>query len=206
MKTKSLAPLAAILLCAFAHAETKTWTGNAGTFDYATADNWDPSDVPAETDDVIIDGAAVTYNGSGRILSYGDYGDLTDVYEYIGTDDDLANPANWAKDKSAPTPAAPVAGTDIRWFGRNADYSGRLSITDRDRFDGATLRLTDDQWDAFFDVSVSGTSVTVSYDPTVADNRIASVEATGVTATSATLTATIAAIEDGAHPIVIVVR
>lgn len=90
--------------------------------------------------------------------------------------------------------------------GRDADYSGRLSITDRDRFDGATLRLTDDQWDAFFDVSVSGTSVTVSYDPTVADNRIASVEATGVTATSATLTATIAAIEVGAHPIVIVVR
>lgn len=43
--------------------------------------------------------------------------------------------------------------------GRDADYSGRLSITDRDRFDGATLRLTDDQWDAFFDVSVSGTSV-----------------------------------------------
>lgn len=193
MKTKSLAPLAAILLCAFAHAETKTWTGNAGTFDYATADNWNPAGSPAETDDVIIDGAAVTYNGSGRILSYGDYGDLTDVYEYIGTDDDLANPANWAKDKSAPTPAAPVAGTDIRWFGRNADYSGRLSITD-------------DQWDAFFDVSVSGTSVTVSYDPTVADNRIASVEATGVTATSATLTATIAAIEDGVHPIVIVVR
>lgn len=144
MKTKSLAPLAAILLCAFAHAETKTWTGNAGTFDYATADNWNPAGIPAETDDVIIDGAAVTYNGSGRILSYGDYGDLTDVYEYIGTDDDLANPANWAKDKSAPTPAAPVAGTDIRWFGRNADYSGRLSITDRDRFDGATLRLTDD--------------------------------------------------------------
>ena len=159
MKTKILAPLAAILLCAFAHAETKTWTGNAGTFDYATADNWNPAGIPAETDDVIIDGAAVTYNGSGRILSYGDYGDLTDVYEYIGTDDDLANPANWAKDKSAPTPAAPVAGTDIRWFGRNADYSGRLSITDRDRFDGATLRLTDDQWDAFFDVSVSGTSV-----------------------------------------------
>ena len=39
MKTKILAPLAAILLCAFAHADTVTWTGNAGTSDYATAVN-----------------------------------------------------------------------------------------------------------------------------------------------------------------------
>ncbi len=541
MKTKSLAPLAAILLCTQAHAGTKTWTGNAGTSDYATADNWDPSGVPAETDDVIIDGVAVTqsgnrripnsltmlngasleltgeiqfgnngvehpiiyggtvsgplvaaqykestltisdatiidtgtgYNGfyqntgsylnfvdgaaraakftyqtsiaadpywffsnsatpfiryddqilsraafnenfqyvhnqdgtttlsmkplsgwrlgpltvgavsdgsvyvsvaatknsgdasatvyfaqgshdygesfaawpaktegvelaaSGtvtdtlaladgnncirafllcdgvfsasapvfrRILAYGDYGTLTDVYEYIGTDDNLGDPANWAKDKVAPAAAAPTAGTDIRWFGRNTDYSGVLSITDKDRFDGAVLSLTgdcnvsadvvfsnstvsigtivvtdpvvfslygsdlattradqwlgvyppatyapdrpfinflpgkassftfaganqgvsdaataksvlvaaghlvldgaaitDEQWETYFDVDVAGTAVTVSYNPAVADNRIASVEAADVTAASATLSATITAIEDGA--------
>ena len=541
MKTNNLAPLAAILLCAFAHADTVTWTGNAGTSDYATAGNWDLSRVPVETDDVIIDGVAVTqsgnqripssltlrngasleltgeiqfgnngvehpiiyggtvsgtlvaaqykestltisdatiidtgtgYNGfyqntgsylnfvdgaaraakftyqtsiaadpywffsnsatpfiryddqilsqaafnenfqyvhnqdgtttlsmkplagwrlghltvgevsngsvsvsvtatknsgndtatvyfaqgshdygesfaawptktggvelaaSGtvtdtlaladgnncirafllcageysvsapvfrRILAYGDYGTLTDVYEYIGTDDNLGDPANWAKDKVAPAAGAPTAGTDIRWFGRNTDYSGVLSITDKDRFDGATLHLTgdcnvssdvvfsnstvsigtivvtdpvvfslygsdlattradqwlgvyppatyapdrpfinflpgkassftfaganqgvsdaataksvlvaaghlvldgaaitDEQWETYFDVDVAGTAVTVSYNPAVADNRIASVEAADVTAASATLSATITAIEDGA--------
>ena len=233
-----------------------------------------------------------------RILAYGDYGTLTDVYEYIGTDDNLGDP---------PAAAAPTAGTDIRWFGRNTDYSGALSITDKDRFDGATLHLTgdcnvssdvvfsnsavsiativvtdpvvfslygsdlattrtdqwlgvyppgvypgaqdktfvnflpgkassftfaganqgvsdaataksvlvaaghlvldgaaitDEQWDAYFDVDVAGTTVTVSYNPAVADNRIASVEATDVTGTSATLSATIPAIEDGASVVV----
>ncbi len=242
-----------------------------------------------------------------RILAYGDYGALTDVYEYIGTDNNLSDPANWAKDKVAPAAAAPTAGTDIRWFGKNTDYSGVLSITDKDRFDGATLSLTgdcnvssdvvfsnstvsiativlanpvvfslygadltttradqwlgvyppttysgaqdkrfvnflsgkassftfvgstasvsdaataktalvapgylvldgaaitDEQWDAYFDVDVSGTTVTVSYNPTVADNRIASVEATAVTSASATLTATITAIEAGASVVV----
>jgi hypothetical protein len=235
-----------------------------------------------------------------RILAYGDYGTLTDVYEYIGTDDNLADPANWAKDKAAPAPNAPTAGTDIRWFGKNTDYSGVLPITDKDRFDGATLTLsgdcnvssdvvfsnstvsiativlsapvvfslygtdltttradqwlgvyppttysgaqdkrfvnflsgkassftfvgstagvsdnasakmalvtpgylvldgaaiTDEQWGTYFDVAVSGTAVTVSYNPTVANNRIASVEASGVTSASATLTATITSIE-----------
>ena len=242
-----------------------------------------------------------------RILAYGDYGTLTDVYEYIGTDNDLTAPANWAKDKVAPAAAAPTAGTDIRWFGRNTDYSGVLSITDKDRFDGATLHLTgdcnvssdvvfsnstvsigtivvtdpvvfslygsdlattradqwlgvyppgvypgaqdktfvnflpgkassftfaganqgisdaataksvlvaaghlvldgaaitDEQWETYFDVDVAGTAVTVSYNPAVADNRIASVEATDVTGTSATLSATIPAIEDGASVVV----
>ena len=240
-----------------------------------------------------------------RILAYGDYGTLTDVYEYIGTDDNLGDPANWAKDKVAPAAAAPTAGTDIRWFGRNTDYSGGLSITDKDRFDGATLHLTgdcnvssdvvfsnstvsiativvtdpvvfslygsdlattradqwlgvyppatyapdrpfinflpgkassftfaganqgvsdaataksvlvaaghlvldgaaitDEQWETYFDVDVAGTAVTVSYNPAVADNRIASVEATDVTGTSATLSATIPAIEDGASVVV----
>ena len=242
-----------------------------------------------------------------RNLVYGDYGTLTDVYEYIGTDDDLYAPDNWAKDKVAPAAVAPTAGTDVRWFGRNADYSGVLSITDKDRFDGAVLGLTgdcnvsaavvfsnstvsiativladpvvvslygsdlattrndqwlgvyppttysgaqdkrfvnflpgkassftfvgstagvsdaataktalvvpgylvldgaaitDEQWEAFFDVTVSGTTVTVSYNPAVADNRIASVEATAVTSASATLSATIVSIEDGASVVV----
>ncbi len=242
-----------------------------------------------------------------RNLAYGDYGALTDVYEYIGTDDNLGDPANWAKDKVAPAAVAPTAGTDIRWFGRNTDYSGVLSITDKDRFDGAVLGLTgdcnvsadvvfsnstvsiativladpvvfslygsdlattradqwlgvyppttysgaqdkrfvnflpgkassftfeganqgisdaataksvlvapgylvldgaaitDEQWDAYFDVTVSGTTVTVSYDPAVAQNRIASVEATAVTSASATLSATIVSIEDGASVVV----
>ena len=242
-----------------------------------------------------------------RILAYGDYGTLTDVYEYIGTDDNLGDPANWAKDKVAPAAAAPTAGTDIRWFGRNTDYSGVLSITDKDRFDGATLHLTgdcnvssdvvfsnsavsiativitdpvvfslygsdlattrtdqwlgvyppgvypgaqdkrfvnflpgkassftfaganqgisdaataktalvatghlvldgvaitDEQWDAYFDVAVSGTTVTISYNPAVADNRIAFVEASDISSASATLSATIIAIEDGASVVV----
>lgn len=242
-----------------------------------------------------------------RILAYGDYGTLTDVYEYIGTDNNLSDPANWAKDKVAPAAAAPTAGTDIRWFGRNTDYSGVLSITDKDRFDGATLHLTgdcnvssdvvfsnstvsiativvsdpvvfslygsdlattradqwlgvyppgvypgaqdktfvnflpgkassftfaganqgisdaataksvlvaagylvldgaaitDEQWETYFDVDVDGTAVTVSYNPAVADNRIASVEATDVTSAAATLTATITSIEDGASVVV----
>ena len=215
-----------------------------------------------------------------RNIVYGDYGELTDVYEYIGEDNNLGNAASWAKDKSAPATEAPTAGTDIRWFGRNTDYSGVLSITDKDRFDGATLHLTgdcnvssdvvfsnstvsigtivvtdpvvfslygsdlattradqwlgvyppatyapdrpfinflpgkassftfaganqgvsdaataksvlvaaghlvldgaaitDEQWETYFDVDVAGTAVTVSYNPAVADNRIASVEA-----------------------------
>ena len=62
--------------------------------------------------------------------------------------------------------------------------------------DGAAI--TDEQWNDYFDVAVSGTAVTISYDPTVADNRIASVEASAVSSASATLTATITAIEAGA--------
>ncbi len=228
----------------------------------------------------------------------GDYGDLTDVYEYIGEDNNLGNAASWLKDGD-PTATAPTAGTDIRWFGKNASYSGTLSITDKDHFDGATLALTgdcnvssdvvfsnsvvsiativvsapvvfslygsdltttradqwlgvyppgtypgaqdkqfvnflsgkassftfagsnvgvsdaataktvlvtpgylvldgaaitDEQWENFFEVDASGSSVTISYDPVVSDNRISAVDAT-FTANSATLTATIHAID-----------
>ena len=46
------------------NADTITWTGDAGTADYATAGNWDLNRAPAETDDVVIDGAAVTVAGN----------------------------------------------------------------------------------------------------------------------------------------------
>ena len=243
-----------------------------------------------------------------RVLApYGDYGELTDVYEYIGEDNNLGNAANWAKDKIPPADAAPTAGTDIRWFGRNANYSGALSITAKDYFDGATLTLsgdcnvssdvvfsntvisigtivvnspfvfslygsdmttrradqwlgvyppttyqnasdktfvnflsgaassftftdnnlnisdadsaktvlvtpgylkldgaaiTDEQWEAHFSVEVSGKTVAITYDPTVDENRISSVAFSDITATSATLTASIFSIAEGASVIV----
>ena len=243
-----------------------------------------------------------------RIMApYGDYGELTDVYEYIGEDNNLGNAASWAKDKSAPATEAPTAGTDIRWFGRNANYSGALSITAKDYFDGATLALSGDcnvssdvvfsntvisiativvnspvvfslygsdmtttrndqwlgvyppatypsaddktfinflpgkvssftftdnninisdadsaktvlvepgylkldgaaiadaDWESFFSVDVSGKTVSITYNPSIDENKISSVASSEVTATSATLTATIFSIADGASVIV----
>ena len=243
-----------------------------------------------------------------RIMApYGDYGELTDVYEYIGEDNNLGNAANWAKDKSAPAAEAPTAGIDIRWFGKNAYYSGSLAITAKDYFDGATLALSgdcnvssdvvfsntvisiativvsspvvfslygsdmtttrndqwlgvyppgtytgsstktfvnflsgkassftftdnginisdadsaksalvtpgylkldgtaiaDSDWNAFFSVDVSGKTVKITYDPVVDENKISSVAFSDVTATSATLTASIFSIADGASVIV----
>ena len=93
----------------------------------------------------------VTYDGttvaspavSVRNLVYGDYGDLTGVYEYIGTDNDLTKASNWVKDGQA-TETAPTAGTDIRWFG----YNAMLNVTafplySTDHFVGATIALAD---------------------------------------------------------------
>ena len=238
---------------------------------------------------------------------YGDYGELTDVYEYIGENNNLGIASNWAKDKVAPADAAPTAGTDIRWFGKNANYSGELSITDKDYIDGATLALSGDcnvssdvvfsnsvvsiytivpsepvvfslygssltttrndqwlgvyppgtyqsaedktfinflpgkvssftftdnnisisgadsaktvlvtpgylklggaaiadaDWETFFSVDVSGKTVSITYDPSVDENKISSVAASEVTTTSATLAATIFSIADGASVIV----
>ena len=87
------------------NADTITWTGGAGTDDYATAGNWDLNRAPAETDDVVIDGAAVTVAGNYRIpLS------LT-----------MLNGASW------------VIGGEV-WFGNNnvehpAIYGGTVSGT-----------------------------------------------------------------------------
>lgn len=260
--------------------------------------------------------AFLLYNGqytatavvAKRVMApYGDYGELTDVYEYIGADNNLGAAENWAKDKVAPASEAPTAGTDIRWFGRNANYSGALSITEKDYFDGATLTLSgdcnvssdvvfsntvisigtivvnspfvfslygsdmttrrndqwlgvyppgtytgsstktfvnflsgkassftftdnainisdadsaksvlvtpgylkldgaaiaDSDWDAFFSVEVSGKTVKITYDPVVDENRISSVAFSDITATSATLTASIFSIAEGASVIV----
>lgn len=95
--------------------------------------------------------AFVTYGGeavassaiSVRVLAYGDYGALTDVYEYIGNDNSLSTAANWAKDKSAPASEAPVAGTDTRWFGRNAALTvSGFNLYPTDHFVGATINTT----------------------------------------------------------------
>ena len=95
-----------------------------------------------------------------RVVAYGDYGALTDVYEYVGTDNNLASASNWVKDKAA-TVTAPTAGTDIRWFGRNTLYSGALSIHATDRFNGATLALSGD-CNISSDVAFTNTTVTIA--------------------------------------------
>ena len=78
-----------------------------------------------------------------QVLSYGDYGALTDVYEYIGLDNNLSASSNWAKDKSAPASESPVAGTDTRWFGRNAALTvSGFDLYSTDHFVGATINTT----------------------------------------------------------------
>ena len=102
---------------------------------------------------------------SVRVLAYGDYGELTDVYEYIGSDNNLSTAANWAKDKSAPASEAPVAGTYIRWFGRNAvlTVSG-FDLYSTDRFVGATINTTSGNHDCPLngDILLVDSSVTLS--------------------------------------------
>ena len=120
----------------------------------------------------VASGAAVIRN-----LVYGDYGELTGVYEYIGADNNLATPTNWALDKVplGENDAAPVAGTDIRWFGRNAalSLSGDFHLHATDYFVGATItqanagnhdsNLNGDV--TFEDSSVTLSTVVVQADP-----------------------------------------
>ena len=68
------------------------------------------------------------------------------------------------------------------------------------KLDGAAI--ADSDWDAFFSVEVSGKTVKITYDPVVDENKISSVAFSDVTATSATLTASIFSIADGASVIV----
>jgi len=240
-----------------------------------------------------------------RNIVYGDYGELTGVYEYIGSDGNLSAASNWALDKTplGSGDTAPTAGTDIRWFGSNTVFAltGNFHLYATDHFVGATITqanaanhdsnlngdvtfenssvtlstvvvqsephvislknssfattrapdgvagfwttvpiggvnfisgftssfsfgadagdvhdaatvksqlidngkitldgapITAKTWTQFFSVDVVGTTVTVSYSPTVAENRIDGVSTTS-TSTSATLTATIGAQEDG---------
>ena len=115
-----------------------------------------------------------------RVLApYGDYGELTDVYEYIGADNNLGTAENWAKDKVAPASEAPTAGTDIRWFGRNANYSGTLSITGKDYFDGATLTLSGD-CSVSSDVAFSNSTVSI-YTIVVGEPEVFSLYGTSLT-------------------------
>ena len=67
LKQLSLILAATGFSAATAFADTITWTGGAGTSDYFTDGNWDLKRNPTETDDVVIDGAQVTANGSQRI-------------------------------------------------------------------------------------------------------------------------------------------
>ena len=251
------------------------------------------------------DKTTASFAAVARSIAYGDYGDLTNVYEFIGDDNNLSKATNWALDKvplvSGDT--APTAGTHIRWFGSNTVFalSGNFHLYATDHFVGATITqanaanhdsnlngditfenssvtlstvvvqsdphvislknssfattrapdgvagfygtvpvggvnfisgfpssfsfgadagdvhdaatvksqlidkgkitldgapITAETWTQFFSVDVVGTTVTVSYSPTVAENRIDGVSTTS-TSTSATLTATIGAQEDG---------
>jgi len=240
-----------------------------------------------------------------RNIVYGDYGELTGVYEYIGSDGNLSTASNWALDKVplVASDTAPTAGTDIRWFGSNTVFalSDNFHLYATDHYVGATItqanagnhdsnlngditfenssvtlstvvvqsdphvislknsnfattrapdgvagfwttvpagginfisgfpssfsfgadagdvhdaatvksQLVDNgkitldgaaidatTWIDYFSVDVVGTTVTVSYSPTVAENRIDAVSA-DATSTSATLTATIGSQETG---------
>lgn len=248
---------------------------------------------------------SASFAAMARNIVYGDYGELTGVYEYIGSDGNLSTASNWALDKvplgSGDT--APTAVTDIRWFGSNTVFAltGNFHLYATDHFVGATITqanagnhdsnlngdvtfenssvtlstvvvqsdphvislknsnfattrapdgvagfwttvpvggvnfisgfpssfsfgadagdvhdaatvksqlidngkitldgasITAETWTQYFSVDVVGTIVTVSYSPTVAENRIDGVSTTS-TSTSATLTATIGAQEDG---------
>ena len=251
------------------------------------------------------DKTTASFAAVARSIAYGDYGDLTNVYEFIGDDNDFSKASNWALDKVplGASDTAPTAGTDIRWFGSNTVFalSGAFHLYATDHYVGATITqasagnrdsnlngdvtfenssvtlstvvvqsephvislrnsnfattrapdgvagfwttvpvgginfvsgfpssfsfgadsgdvhdaatvksqlvnngkitldgsaIDDTTWTQFFSVDVAGTTVTVSYSPTVAENRIDVVSTTS-TSTSATLTATIGAQEDG---------
>ena len=75
-----------------------------------------------------------------------------------------------------------------------ATVKSQLVDKDKIRLDGVAIDAT--TWTEYFSVDVAGSTVTVSYSPTVAENRIDGVSTTS-TSTSVTLTATIGAQEAG---------
>lgn len=62
--------LASLLLAVpLATAATITWTGGAGTTDYATGKNWDLGRTPTDQDTVLISGANTTVFSSSNALA-----------------------------------------------------------------------------------------------------------------------------------------
>ena len=111
---------------------------------------------------VTADGTTVASSAvTARNLVYGDYGDLTNVYEYIGTDNDLTKASNWVKDGQA-TETAPTAATDIRWFGYNAVLSvNGFSAYATDHFVGANITSSND-FDVYSDLVFSNSTITAT--------------------------------------------
>ena len=111
---------------------------------------------------VTADGTTVASSAvTARNLVYGDYGDLTNVYEYIGTDNDLTKASNWVKDGQA-TETAPTASSDIRWFGYNAVLSvNGFSAYATDHFVGANITSSND-FDVYSDLVFSNSTITAT--------------------------------------------
>ena len=87
-----------------------------------------------------------------------DYGDLTNVYEYIGTDNDLTKVSNWMLDGN-PAALVPTEGTDIRWFGSRGNYAkGSFKAYSNDRFVGTTMGI-DGDFEAWGDISFSNSTI-----------------------------------------------
>lgn len=101
--------------------------------------------------------AFVTYTENDEQVTYAsapisivvrshDYGELDNVYEYIGTDDNLNKASNWEFTSGGVTTtpdAAPANdGTAIRWFGPGSSYTFTTRDTfyaDTDHFVGTTI-------------------------------------------------------------------
>ena len=93
-----------------------------------------------------------------------DYCGLDNVYEWIGTDNNLADPANWEFTSGGVTStpvSAPVAGTDLRWFGEGTSYSSsNFDAYPTDRYVGASLAVSGD-FNVYGDVAFSNCTVSV---------------------------------------------
>ena len=90
-----------------------------------------------------------------------EYGGLTDVYEYVGTDNNLSAGANWEHTANGETTTgtAPVAGTDVRWFGAGSSYSaGTFAAYATDRFAGTAIAATGD-FDVHGDLLFSNSTI-----------------------------------------------
>ena len=230
MKTKNLAPLAAILLCALAHAETKTWTGAANDNLWSTAANWNPAQVPVVNDSVVIDNAAVscsttlnvpssvtltgtaslTFTGNAELQFSGEgtkrviSGGSVTVYCVAQQGGSGVLELDGCALRTSRTDLgyglwgnAPM----INFASGKASsfaFNGVKSKNDvwNDLFAGGRFTLDDTQvssqtWDDCFSVTDDGSVTTVTYTPATAAFRFTTPTATGVTASSATLSTTL---------------